>query len=160
MQRVRHIHHTVVAAPVPHQGSTCLLDSVQRRSPEEMHCHAVDHTGADHPLRTPSGLLSPVAIQYAAQAMALRRAMRAASDEPPQPGMLAGARQVRVRLARLDDAEGPLQVSANLLAGGSQRALYRFCVGGARGCAFVDGRAALVFETAAGRRLGMAGART
>ncbi len=159
MQRAQRLDRAAIAALVPHHGSMCLLDSVQRWSPEEIHCRAVDHTGADHPLRTSSGLLSPVAIEYAAQAMALHGALCAASDEPPQPGLLASARQVHLQVARLDDAEGPLQISASLLAGDAQQALYRFCVSDTHGSALVDGRAAVVFGTAAGQRRGTDGAR-
>jgi predicted hotdog family 3-hydroxylacyl-ACP dehydratase len=58
----------------------------------------------------PSGLLAPVGIEYAAQAMALHGALNAKPGVDGRPGFLASARSVRLHVARLDDVAGALIV--------------------------------------------------
>jgi predicted hotdog family 3-hydroxylacyl-ACP dehydratase len=58
-------------------------------------------------------------------------------------------RALRLRVARLDDVEGPLQVSAERLGGEDDHVLYAFSIAGDAG-ELVGGRAAVVLD-AAGR---------
>ncbi|MDP1789840.1 MAG: hydroxymyristoyl-ACP dehydratase [Methylibium sp.] len=136
-----------IALRIPHQGRMCLLDRLLSWSPEHIHCVAVNHREPDHPLRSASGLLSPCAIEYAAQAMALHGALLAPSGAGPRAGYLASARNVRLAVARLDGVAGPLQVRAERLAGEARQVMYRFEVSDEHGRLLVDGRATVVLDT-------------
>lgn len=140
------LDHAGIAARIPHSGTMCLLDSVLGWSAEGIRCRIVNHAELSHPLRTPSGLLSVCAIEYAAQAMALHAALCSSAETPPRQGALASARSVRLRVQRLDDAAGPLQVCALLIGSDPRQALYRFELSDAAGRMLVDGRAAVVLD--------------
>ena len=125
----------------------CLLDRLHSWSEQHVHCTATDHRGADHPLRSAGGLLSPCAIEYAAQAMALHGALTA--DAPSsQPGYLASVRAVRLRVPRLDLSAGALHVHADRIAGDGAVAAYQFSVCDEAGAVLVDGRITLVLNPA------------
>lgn len=141
------LDHAGIARRIPHSGPMCLLDSLLEASATTIRCRIVNHADPRHPLRSSSGLLSACAIEYAAQAMALHRALGATQDDRPTPGFLASARAVRLFVARLDDCSGPLQITATLLAAGADQALYRFELHDANGHCLVDGRAAVVLNT-------------
>lgn len=136
-----------IARLIPHQGRMCLLDAVLSCTPEHIVCSAGSHAAADHPLRSPGGLLAPVGIEYAAQAMALHGALNAKPGVDGRPGFLASARSVRLHVPRLDDAPGPLQVQVQHLAGDERQAMYRFELRDATGRALLDGRATVVLDT-------------
>ncbi|MED5618424.1 hydroxymyristoyl-ACP dehydratase [Ideonella sp. BN130291] len=136
-----------IAARIPHQGSMCLLDRLDSWSATEVRCSTTSHRAPANPLRTPSGLLMPCAIEYAAQAMALHGALVAPAGEGPAPGYLASVRGVRFAAARLDDVAGRLQVLAERLAGDVNQILYRFVVSDERGAPLAEGRATVVLNT-------------
>jgi predicted hotdog family 3-hydroxylacyl-ACP dehydratase len=141
------LDHAGIAARIPHQGAMCLLDRLESWSEAGLHCTATSHRDAANPLRTPSGLLAPCAIEYAAQAMALHGALRAPQGEPPSPGYLASVRDVRFSRARLDEVAGPLHVRATFVAGDPRQLLYRFVVADAAGAPLAEGRATVVLNT-------------
>jgi predicted hotdog family 3-hydroxylacyl-ACP dehydratase len=143
----RTLDHAAIAARVPHAGTMCLLDSLLDWSPDHVRCRARNHRDPAHPLRTAGGLLAPVAIEYASQAMALHGSLAAAPGTPPTPGFLAAARGVRLHVARLDAVEGDLVVSATKMAGDGQQALYRFALEDEAGRPLVEGRATVVLNT-------------
>lgn len=136
-----------IARLIPHQGRMCLLDSVLACSPERITCRARGPIAADHPLRSPQGLLSPVGIEYAAQAMALHGALNAKPGVDGRPGFLASARGVRLHVARLDDVVGALIVQVDHLAGDERQAMYRFALHDEAGRPLLDGRATVVLDT-------------
>lgn len=136
-----------IAARIPHSGSMCLLDGLLGWTADEVRCRASSHRDATHPLRSPGGLLSPVAIEYAAQAMALHGGLTAAPGSAPSAGFLASARGVNLHVARLDDVPGLLLVTATRLAGAQAQALYRFELHDESGRLLVDGRATVVLNT-------------
>lgn len=137
-----------IAARIPHSGSMCLLDALLSWNLEEIRCRASGHADPAHPLRVAGGLLSPVAIEYASQAMALHGALTATAGTAPSAGFLAAARSVRLHVPRLDDVPGALIVSATRLAGADLQALYRFALHDEGGRLLVDGRATVVLNTA------------
>lgn len=150
------LDHAGIAARVPHAGSMCLLDRLVRWDYDEIECHAGDHTDAAHPLRDRDGgidlgLPAAVAIEFAAQAMALHAALATelatANGERPTPGFLASARDVQMHAPRLDDAPGPLAVRARRLAGDERQAQYRFALHDAAGRLLVAGRATVVLNS-------------
>lgn len=136
-----------IAARIPHSGSMCLLDALLQWNPEQALCRATSHRDATHPLRSPGGLLSPVAIEYASQAMALHGALTAPPGSVPSAGFLAAARGVNLHVARLDDVPGPLLVRVTRLAGADAQALYQFELRDDAGRLLVDGRATVVLNT-------------
>jgi len=136
-----------IAERIPHSGSMCLLDGLLSWDGDSIRCRASSHHDAAHPLRSPAGLLAPVAIEYASQAMALHGALCAAAGSTPAAGFLAAARNVHLHVARLDDVPGLLLVSATRLAGADQQALYRFELHDENGRLLVDGRATVVLNT-------------
>jgi predicted hotdog family 3-hydroxylacyl-ACP dehydratase len=136
-----------IAERIPHSGSMCLLDGLLAWDADSVRCRASSHHDAAHPLRSPAGLLAPVAIEYASQAMALHGALTAAPGSTPSAGFLAAARNVNLHVARLDDVAGLLIVSATRLAGAEQQALYSFALHDEAGRLLVDGRATVVLNT-------------
>jgi len=81
----------------------CLLELFVEWDLQRIVCLATNHRDANHPLRTRTGLLSPCAIEYAAQAMALHGALIGQdAGTAASPGYLASARGVRLHLLRLD----------------------------------------------------------
>jgi predicted hotdog family 3-hydroxylacyl-ACP dehydratase len=147
--------HAGIAALIPHSGRMCLLARLVEWDAERIVCAATNHRDADHPLRTRRGLLAPVAIEYAAQAMALHGALIGqAAGTPATPGYLASARGVQLHVLRLDDlapaAPDELRVEATRQAGDAQQILYAFQVSHA-GRPVAEGRAAVVLNTALAR---------
>lgn len=136
-----------IAARIPHQGTMCLLESLHSWTTEQIRCSTHTHRLADNPLRTASGLLSPCAIEYAAQAMALHGALMAPAGARPAPGYLASVRGVQLHRARLDDVAGALTVQAQRLAGDGTQILYHFMVCDERGAPLAEGRATVVLNT-------------
>jgi predicted hotdog family 3-hydroxylacyl-ACP dehydratase len=136
-----------IATRIPHAGRMCLLDALLAWDADEVRCRATSHGDADNPLRSPGGLLSACAIEYAAQAMALHGALNAAPGSAPSAGFLAAARQVRLHVPRLDTVAGPLIVAATRLAGDGRQASYRFSLEDEAGHVLVDGRATVVLNT-------------
>jgi predicted hotdog family 3-hydroxylacyl-ACP dehydratase len=136
-----------IAQCIPHSGAMCLLDRLESWNAEAIHCSTSTHTDADNPLRTAGGLLTPNAIEYAAQAMALHGGMLTEEGSTPSAGFLASARNVRMSVARLDDVDGRLHVRAQRLSGDSNQVLYDFAVTDERGQAIAEGRAVVVLNT-------------
>ena len=132
----------------------CLLARLDGWDGQHIVCAATNHRDGDHPLRTRRGLLSPCAIEYAAQAMALHGALIGqAAGTPATPGFLASARGVRLHVLRLDDlpvapdATDELRIEATRRAGDARQILYAFTVHHA-GRLLAEGRAAVVLNTA------------
>lgn len=135
-----------IAARIPHQGRMCLLDRVQAWDAESATCATGSHRDPHNPLRSAGGLLSPCAIEYAAQAMALHGALVAPPEGGPRPGFLASVRDVRFSVSRLDLLPGELQVQVRRLAGTGSQVLYQFQVS-SEGAPVAEGRAAVVLDT-------------
>lgn len=141
------LDHAAIAARVPHAGTMCLLDRCEAWDEGSIRCRATSHRDPANPLRSAGGLLAPVAIEYASQAMALHGGLAAAPGVPPRPGFLAAARGVKLHVPRLDDIDGDLVVSATKLAGDERQALYRFALEDAGGRLLVEGRATVVLNS-------------
>lgn len=146
------LDHAGIAALIPHSGSMCLLDRLAQWDAQRIVCTATNHRDASHPLRTRSGLMSPCAIEYAAQAMALHGALIGQeAGTAASPGFLASARGVQLHVLRLDDlpsTETPdkLQIEATRQSGDARQILYAFQVSHA-GRTLAEGRAAVVLNT-------------
>ena len=141
------LDHAGIAALIPHQGAMCLLDRLEHCDEAGIVCAASGHRDPAHPLRTASGLLSPCAVEYAAQAMALHGALLGRdAGTPARPGYLASVRGVRLHRLRLDDQDGELRIEARREAGNARQVLYGFAVTHADET-IAEGRAAVVLDT-------------
>lgn len=147
------LNHDGIAALIPHAGTMCLLARLDAWDANRIVCAATNHRDPNHPLRTRRGLLAPIAIEYAAQAMALHGALIGqAAGTAATPGFLASARGVTLHALRLDalvvDRALPdeLRIEASRQAGDARQILYAFSVSHA-GRTVADGRAAVVLNT-------------
>lgn len=145
------LDHAGIAQLIPHSGSMCLLARLESWDAQRIACVATNHRDADHPLRTASGLMSPCAIEYAAQAMALHGALIGQdAGTAASPGFLASARGVQLHVLRLDDlppaAVDELHIEAVRQSGDARQILYSFTVR-YDGKPLAEGRAAVVLNT-------------
>lgn len=139
-----------IAARIPHSGSMCLLQRLISHSQHQIRCSASSHHDADNPLRLGGILPAACAVEYAAQAMALHGALAdlaALATGAPTAGFLASVRSVRLRVARLDDVPGDIEISAERLAGDTRQARYSFALHGEHGALLVEGRATVILST-------------
>ncbi|MBS0306624.1 MAG: hydroxymyristoyl-ACP dehydratase [Proteobacteria bacterium] len=138
-----------IEARIPHHGAMCLLHELVACDARELRCRVVSHADAAHPLRSHGALPAVAGIELASQAMALHGALNAPALAPPRAGFLASARSVRLHVARLDDAPGPLVVHVVHLAGDATQALYAFDLSDAAARLLVEGRLAVVLDAGA-----------
>jgi len=163
-----------IEARIPHQGRMCLLDEVLDWSAQRIRCRTATHRAPRNPLRSHGRLGIACGIEYAAQAMALHGALAGGADGaangaangaaigaaigavdalaggPSRVGLLAGVRDVRFSVLRLDDIESDLICEVTLLAGDNLTALYEFALRD-RDRSLLSGRASVILN--AGGRL-------
>ena len=146
------LDRTWIERNIPHHGRMCLLEEVVEWDAHRICCRSGTHRAADHPLRSQGRLGIASGIEYAAQAMAVHGALTGpdtAAGDPrparPEAGFLAGLRNVRLHVLRLDDIESDLICVAELLAGDQGSALYEFAVTSAA-LPLLSGRATVVFD--------------
>lgn len=151
-----------IESHIPHQGRMCLLDAVVSWNPVRVQCRSTTHRDLTNPLRAHGRLAAVCGIEYAAQAMAVHGALIAsritvfsqpsASQRTVTPrtavaGYLASVRNVAIHVNRLDDIEGDLVASAELVTGDERTVLYDFTVCGENRL-LLAGRATIVFNAA------------
>ena len=143
---------------IPHHGRMCLLDEVMEWDAQHIRCRSGSHRLPDHPLRSQGRLGVACGIEYAAQAMAVHGALAggALADVAKgrsEVGFLAGLRDVRLHVLRLDDIESDLICDALLVAGDQGSALYEFAIRSeAERQRLLSGRATVVFDANEGFR--------
>jgi len=121
------LDRAAIAELLPHKGAMCLLDGVLRHDAERIACVSDRHRDPAHPLATPAGLSSVVAIELAAQAVALHGAL-AGGCSGPAHGRLARVRDCVLECERMDTLATPVVVEAVRVAGGRGALSYRFTV--------------------------------
>jgi predicted hotdog family 3-hydroxylacyl-ACP dehydratase len=136
-----------IEAHIPHQGTMCLLDEVLSWDEQNIVCRSTTHRAADNPLRAHGRLGAACAIEYAAQAIAIHGALLQPEvvGERTGFGLLASARDVEMLVARLDDIQQDLRVSAQRLHSDLRGALYAFALH-EHDCLLVRGRASLLLN--------------
>jgi len=142
------MNRTWIEQHIPHQGGMCLLDEVIEWDMRHIRCRSGTHRAADNPLRSHDRLGAACGIEYAAQAMALHGALAlqgALAAGTPEAGFLAGVRNLRLWVSRLDDIESDLICEAALVAGNDVTALYEFALRDGRRN-LVSGRAAVLLN--------------
>lgn len=128
---------------VPQRGAMCLIDAVERWDAESIVCVTSGHRSPDHPLRSKGRLPAVAGIEYAAQAVAIHGALVAPDGKGGVPGgVLAGVRETRLHVARLDDIEGEIRVEARRLIRQRYNLLYSFRIT-ANKKILLEGRAAI-----------------
>jgi predicted hotdog family 3-hydroxylacyl-ACP dehydratase len=135
-----------IARHIPHQGSMCLLDSVEAWDALGIRCRASSHRAIDNPLRAYDRLGAACGIEYAAQAMAVHGALQAAQDSPgARVGYLVSLRGVQLQVSRLDDIVADLLVAATCITRSENNILYQFSIDAA-GRRLLAGRATVVLN--------------
>jgi len=138
------LDRTWIASRIPHQGSMCLLDTVEHWDENSIRCRASSHRAFDNPLRAHGRLGAACGIEYAAQAMAVHGALQAAlGQSAPKAGFLVSVRGVEMQAVRLDDIAEDLAVEAECVMSSENNILYQFRISvGSR--LLLQGRAAVV----------------
>ena len=127
---------------VPHAGTMCLIDEVERVDATRIVCVSRQHLWMDN------GRLSAVhAIEFAAQAAALHGALCLSTHSPPRAGMLVSVRGCRLHVGTLDEAVGALRFEARRTAAATSLASYEFDVS-SQGGRVADGRLGVHTEPA------------
>ncbi len=131
---------------IPHHGRMCLLDEVIEWDSEHIRCRSGTHRLPDHPLRSHGRLGIACGIEYAVQAMAVHGALAGSeSGVRPDVGFLAGVREVRLHVRRLDDIGADLICHAARVAGNAGTALYEFALW-CEARSLLSGRAMVVLD--------------
>ncbi len=147
MLNQQQIDHKWIAEHIPHQGSMCLLDFVESWDTDTIQCRASSHLAADNPLRSQQRLSSACGIEYAAQAMAVHGALLAPADSArPKIGYLVSIRSTQLFVAKLDDIDCDLVITATSIARTDNDVLYQFCISSEQGQLLLEGRAAVVLN--------------
>jgi predicted hotdog family 3-hydroxylacyl-ACP dehydratase len=144
-----------IEARIPHQGRMCLLDEVIAWDARHIRCSTGTHRALDNPLRSHDRLGIACGVEYAAQAMALHGALASAAAgatavAAARVGLLAGVRDVRLHVTRLDDIESDLFCEVTHVAGDNLTALYEFALRD-KDNSLLTGRASVVLD--AGTRI-------
>ena len=141
------LDRAAIEALIPHAGTMCLIDEVERVDATRIVCVSRRHLAMDNPLRRGGRLSAVHAIEFAAQAAALHGALSLPTQSPPRAGMLVSVRACRLHLAALDEAVGPLRIEARRTAAATSLASYEFDVSSESG-RVADGRLGVHTEPA------------
>ncbi|MEO6566527.1 MAG: 3-hydroxylacyl-ACP dehydratase [Casimicrobiaceae bacterium] len=134
---------------VPHQGTMCLLDSVEFWDASRIVCTTGQHRLAGNPLAVDGRLSAVNAIEFAAQAMAVHGALEALRRNGPALGMLLSVRNCLLHCDRLDQVPGILQVKAGKVAGNQLMLMYDFGLFAGEHC-LAEGRASVILHAPSG----------
>jgi predicted hotdog family 3-hydroxylacyl-ACP dehydratase len=135
---------------IPHWGPMCLISTLMDWDEERIRCRSESHRSRDNPLRHQGRLHSVHAIEYGAQAAAIHAGLNGRErGSLPRPAVLAGASGVDLRVTRLDDLQGALEIWARCMVALGDNAIYEFSVGHA-GQTLAKGRLILVRPGAEG----------
>jgi predicted hotdog family 3-hydroxylacyl-ACP dehydratase len=123
-----------IARHIPHHAAMCLIDDVTAWDAEVIHCTTQTHTHIGNPLRADGRLGAICGVEYAAQAVAIHRAIllaqqsATASIAAPLQGYLAALRDLETLVERLDAFPQPLEIVASRYAALDGGAIYDFIV--------------------------------
>lgn len=131
---------------IPHHGTMCLLDKVERWDDTGLVCTTGSHREATNPLRRDNRLDTICGLEYAAQAMAVHVGLLEQGKERRLTvGYLGAVKNLMLRAIRLDDVKGDLTVQATRLVGESGSFIYAFRVSVDQQ-ALLDGRASIFLK--------------
>lgn len=120
---------TEICRLLPHAGSMCLLDEVERWNGSTIRCRTASHHDHDNPLRHGGRLGIVSGLEYAAQAMGVHVGLlnRDRSTEG-LIGYVGGVRDVTLGVERLDDLSAGLVIDATRLLEDDDSFMYQFSV--------------------------------
>ena len=131
---------------IPHHGTMCLLDTVERWDKTGILCTTASHRDATNPLRRDNRLEAICGLEYAAQAMAVHVGLLGQGKERRLTvGYLGAVKNLMLRATRLDDVKGDLTIQATRLVGEVDCFIYAFRVSVGRE-EFLDGRASIFLK--------------
>ena len=131
---------------IPHQGTMCLLDTVEQWDDTSIMCTTVSHRDATNPLLRDNQLEAICGLEYAAQAMAVHVGLlEQRKDRRLVVGYLGAVKNLMLRATRLDDVKGDLTIQATRLAGEIGSFIYAFRVSVERQ-ELLDGRASIFLK--------------
>ena len=130
-----------IAALIPHAGSMCLLERIERWDDSGVTLATGTHREPGNPLATAAELRAIHLCEYGAQAMAVHGGLTArARGERAQPGLLVSLRDVTLHRAHVQDLPGELLVEARRVHDSGSAWQYTFRVTHA-GVLLAQGRA-------------------
>ena len=131
---------------IPHHGTMCLLDAVERWDETSILCTTASHRDATNPLRRDNRLEAICGLEYAAQAMAVHVGLLDQGKERRLTvGYLGAVKNLMLQATRLDDVKGDLTVQATRLVGEVNSFIYAFRVSGGRE-EYLEGRASIFLK--------------
>jgi predicted hotdog family 3-hydroxylacyl-ACP dehydratase len=139
------LDHHAISLLIPHQGSMCLLDTVEEWDAQHIVCTTQQHVLATNPLRTDGEVSCVDGIEFAAQAMAVHGGLLAPASTTPRIGLLLSVRQCVFHCDRLDGIDAPLVIAADRIAGSDESLSYRFTML-AGGVLLLEGRANVMLQ--------------
>ena len=131
---------------IPHHGTMCLLDTVERWDETSILCTTASHRDATNPLRRDNRLEAICGLEYAAQAMAVHVGLlQQGKDRRLAVGYLGAVKKLILQATRLDDVKGNLTVQATYLVGEVDCFIYAFRVSAERQ-ELLEGRASIFLK--------------
>ena len=131
---------------IPHHGTMCLLDTVERWDETSILCTTASHRDATNPLRRDNRLEAICGLEYAAQAMAVHVGLlQQGKDRRLAVGYLGAVKKLILQATRLDDVTGNLTVQATRLVGEVDCFIYAFRVSAERQ-ELLEGRASIFLK--------------
>ena len=131
---------------IPHHGTMCLLDTVERWDETSILCTTASHRDATNPLRRDNRLEAICGLEYAAQAMAVHVGLlQQGKDRRLAVGYLGAVKKLILQAARLDDVKENLTVQATRLVGEVDCFIYAFRVSAERQ-ELLEGRASIFLK--------------
>ena len=131
---------------IPHHGTMCLLDTVERWDDTTLVCTTASHRDATNPLRRDNQLEAICGLEYAAQAMAVHVGLlEQRKGRRLGMGYLGGVKNLTLQATRLDDVKGDLTVQATRLVGEGGSFIYVFRLSADRQ-ELLDGRASIFLK--------------
>lgn len=133
-----------IAAHIPHAGRMCLLEAVVSWDATRIACRTATHRDTANPLRSHGRLGCACGVEYAAQAMAVHAAL-APSGVASGAGYLVVLRSTVLHVARLDDIQSDLLVSAERINADAAAVVYQFAVHD-EARSYLSGRATVLLD--------------
>ena len=131
---------------IPHHGTMCLLNTVERWDETSILCTTASHRDATNPLRRDNRLEAICGLEYAAQAMAVHVGLLdQGKGGQLTVGYLGAVKNLMLQATRLDDVKGDLTVQATRLVGEVNSFIYAFRVSGGRE-EYLEGRASIFLK--------------
>src|SRR5690606_16995378 len=124
----------------------CLWDEVAGWDARSIRLRARSHRDPANPLRSRDRLRAVHLCEYGAQAMAVHGGLRAReTGDAARPGLLVALRGVQLHVARIDDLQGLLECTADVLVEAEASQQYAFRIHHC-GTLLAEGRAAVMLQ--------------